>query len=204
MTEAEAKAWLAARFPSSGLAALERLEACILRANQEQNLIAPSTVKTIWARHIVDSAQLIALAEGHPGLWIDIGSGAGFPGLIVAALGEREVWLVEPRKRRAEFLRDAIATIGLSKHARVLETRIETVDTQAALLSARAVAPLAELFAWSHGCTTIDTLWLLPKGRSAREEVASARQAWHGVFHVERSVTDPESLIVLASGVSRR
>ena len=171
---------------------------------ERQNLIALSTIPTIWARHIVDSAQLVAFADGIPGDWLDIGTGAGFPGLVIAALTDRLVHLVEPRRRRADFLDAAAAALGIGERVTVWASKVETVKTHGVVISARAVASLGNLFLSASHCSTSETLWLLPKGRSAREEVASARQTWHGVFHVEQSVTDPDSLIVLAKGVSRR
>lgn len=205
MTEAEAQAWIADRFGIAGAAVMERFAAIVVAENARQNLIAPSTVADIWNRHIVDSAQLIGLADGAPaGEWIDIGSGAGFPGLVIAALTERRVCLVEPRKRRAEFLLEVVNALGIADRTTVMCSRIEKISRPVALISARAVGPLTELFAWARGCSTPETRWILPKGRTAREEVAIAEQGWHGVFHVEHSLTDPESLIVLASGVSRR
>lgn len=205
MTEDEAKAWVEERFGLGGVAAMAAFAAIVLGETRQQNLIAPSTIDAIWSRHIVDSAQLIGFAgDEKDNRWIDIGSGAGFPGLVVAALTEREVWLVEPRKRRAAFLAETAATLGIGDRTHVVCGRIENMRQTAGIISARAVGPLTELFGWARDCSTPDTRWILPKGRSAREEVATAEREWHGVFHVEHSLTDPDSLIVLASGVSRR
>jgi 16S rRNA (guanine527-N7)-methyltransferase len=186
--------------------AMEQLAALVIAETAQQNLIAPSTVGHIWNRHIVDSAQLLSLCAGaeQSGLWIDIGSGAGFPGLVVAALSRRPVMLVEPRKRRASFLACAVEEMGLGHTVTVRCDRIENVAESSAVISARAVATLAALFEAAEDCSQTSTRWILPKGRNAREEVASARKAWHGKFHVEHSITDPDSLIVLASGVARR
>ena len=207
MTEDEARAWIAARYGATGLAAMEQIAAIVLAAATQQNLVALSTLATMWSRHIVDSAQLLALAgEGTSNeVWVDIGSGAGFPGLVVAALSDRAVYLVEPRRKRAAFLDEAVAALGLGARVRVIADRIQAVSGVAAsVISARAVAPIADLFAWSQACATKKTQWILPKGQSAREDVATARETWHGVFHVEHSITDPKSMIVLASGVARR
>lgn len=176
----------------------------LIDESARQNLIAPSTLESIWSRHIVDSAQLIGLAAGNEGDWLDIGSGAGFPGLVVAALTERRTVLVEPRKRRVEFLQAAAETLGIASRVSVIAGKVESVSEPVAVISARAVAQLNALLASAVQCSRRKTLWILPKGRTAREEVAVAEQTWHGVFHVEQSITDPESLIVLAKGVSRR
>lgn len=204
MTEDEAQAWIAARFADAGVAAMTLLARLVREEATRQNLIAPSTLDTLWTRHIVDSAQLLALAAPNPGLWLDIGTGAGFPGLVVAALTDRAVVLVEPRKRRADFLSACCVAMDVADRTTVVADKVERVAVQAAVISARAVAALPDIFASAVHCSTWNTQWLLPKGRGAREEIASAQQAWHGVFHVERSVTDPESLIVIAKEVTRR
>ena len=192
MTEEDARAWIGARFGDIGVARMAALAELVTIESGHQNLIAPSTIPTIWARHIVDSAQLIAFADEVRGEWLDIGTGAGFPGLVVAALTDRLVHLVEPRRRRADFLDAATAALGIGERVTVWASKVETVNAQGAVISARAVASLDSLFASASHCSTADSIWMLPKGRSAREEVASARQTWHGVFHVEQSITDPE------------
>lgn len=204
MTEEEARDWIAARHGAAGVELMAQLTALVLDEATRQNLIAPSTLDEIWVRHIVDSAQLIPCADACPGNWLDIGTGAGFPGLVIAALTDRPIWLAEPRKRRADFLRTCCEILGVAKRATVVTGKVERAQVQAAVISARAVASLPELLDAAHHCSTWNTLWLLPKGRSAREEIASAQQSWHGTFHVERSVTDPESLIVIAKEVTRR
>jgi 16S rRNA (guanine527-N7)-methyltransferase len=204
MTEDEAKGWIAERFGEAGVASMTLLASLARGEAAVQNLIAPSTLDALWSRHIVDSAQLLARGAAYQGLWLDIGTGAGFPGLVVAALTDRPVLLVEPRKRRADFLIQCCMALGVAERTQVVTAKIERVEAQAAVISARAVAALTDLLAAGAHCSTWNTLWLLPKGRSAREEIASAQQSWHGAFHVERSVTDPESLIVIAKEVTRR
>ena len=204
MTEDDAKAWLGTAFGGDAVAKMQLFADIVFVEAGRQNLIAPSTLPTIWARHIVDSAQLVQLALAGAGVWLDIGSGAGFPGLVVAALTDRPVWLVEPRKKRAEFLERAAHLMGLAEKVRVECARIEEVTMRADVISARAVSALDDLFGWAYRCASSKTQWILPKGRTAREEVVSAQRSWHGLFHVEHSITDPESLIVIASGVARR
>lgn len=202
MSEDEAREWIAARF---GAAARDRLAdyVALLRAEApSQSLIARSTWDTIWARHIVDSAQLVTLAEVR-GTWLDIGSGGGLPGIVAAILrGDRTI-LVEPRRKRAEFLDAAVATLGLT-NIEVLPTKAALVEAQAAVISARAVAPLIEIFTWTGQNVSRETTYLLPRGRSAHTDLEIAARAWHGVFHVEQSITDPTSGIVIARRVARR
>jgi 16S rRNA (guanine527-N7)-methyltransferase len=203
MTEDEARDWAAARFDEEVIGRLDRLAAIVERESQQQNLIARSTLPLIWSRHIVDSLQLIRYAPER-GTWLDVGTGAGFPGLVVAAAEpEREVILVEPRRLRAEYLRAATQELNLA-HVTVELARVETVNTKAALISARAVSRVGALIASAAHCAEKNCIWLLPKGRNALEEVAEARQKWHGVFHVEHSITDPDSSIVVISGVRAR
>lgn len=205
MTEDDARSWVDSQFGVSRGTTLAAFAALVIGEAAQQNLISKATIAAIWRRHIVDSAQLVPLAEGAPsGTWIDIGSGAGFPGMVVALLCDRQVMLVEPRRRRANFLEQTADSLGLGSRVEVVCRKIEQVQTRAAVISARAVAPLPELLAAATHLSTSKTRWLLPKGRSALQEVADARIGWHGVFHVEQSLTDSESMIVLAEKVVRR
>lgn len=205
MTEEEAHEWLAARGWGGRLPLLERLTALVVAENAQQNLIAASTIPHFWARHIVDSAQLLPLAGDDAGLWADLGSGGGFPGLVIACLRDAPILLVETRGLRARFLERCIGELGLD-HASVRQAKVERVvlDSPAAILSARAFASLDSTFAMASHLCDQNTRWVLPKGRSAYLELATAEQQWQAAFHVEQSVTDPDSAIVIASGVRRR
>lgn len=204
MTEEEAREWVRARFGVPRETLLERFAAILREESARQNLISASTLESIWSRHLVDSAQLIPLAD-MDGPWIDIGTGAGLPGLVVAALTDRDVTLVEPRTKRVTFLKEAAEALGLT-NVTVAGSRIEAhkPSRPAAIISARAVAPLYELFASAGHCTDSSTVWLLPKGRNAESEVEATRGAWQGVFHVEPSITSPDSGIVIARKVRPR
>jgi len=204
MTEEEARAWVAMRMSVPRGTLMEQYVHCVLAGQASQNLISPSTLETIWARHIVDSAQLLGLATDVPGLWIDVGSGAGFPGMVIAIMSDRPVTLIEPRKRRAEFLRTTAEALGLSKQVTVLALRSQATDLAGSVISARAVAPLDALFDSCVHMARRSTVWVLPKGRHAAEEVAKADESWQGAFHVEPSITDPQSMIVVARNVRRR
>lgn len=209
MTEEEARDWLGDRGWLSGRAGerLARLVDLVIAENEHQNLIAASTVPAIWARHIVDSAQLLPLAEGAPGdgSWVDLGSGGGFPGLAIACLRDAPITLIETRALRARFLAECVAMLDLP-HVRVAQQKAEQVQLgqPAAVISARAFAPLPRLFGLAQHLADPETLWLLPKGRNAQLELASARQEWQAVFHVKHSVTDADSAIIVATSVKRR
>lgn len=207
MTEDEARAWIAAQWDVSRetWAKLEGYIAILFAAMEQQNLIAESTRDHVWARHIVDSAQLLPLSsDASDGPWIDLGSGAGLPGIIVAILHNRPVMLVESRRKRIDFLEAVAAELALA-HVTVFGGRVETVPTaRASVISARAYAPLPRLLESALHLSTEKTLWLLPKGRNAENELEAVRPTWQGAFHVERSVTDPESAIVVAHSVKRK
>ncbi|WP_256839126.1 16S rRNA (guanine(527)-N(7))-methyltransferase RsmG [Sphingopyxis sp. KK2] len=200
--EGAARDWLEQAFaPTAAQSAqLERFAAMLVAENDRQNLIAASTIPTLWVRHIADSAQLLALDKQGEGLWIDLGSGPGLPGLVVAILTERPMLLVESRKRRCEFLRMVAGELGLG-HVEVAEASLERVETRlAGTISARAFAPLDRLIDLSARFSTESTCWLLPKGRNAVKELALLPQPWQRMFHVEQSRTDAESQILVGVG----
>jgi len=203
VTEDEAREWVAERFGADAGKRLDRLATLVTAEAERQNLIARSTLNAFWARHIVDSAQLLTLAALPDGRWIDIGTGAGFPGLVAAVLRAQPITLIEPRRKRATFLADTATALDLPQ-VEVVCRKVEQVTKPAAIISARAVASIDAIFAAALPCARSGTVWLLPKGRSAQEEVAAARRSWQALFHVEQSLTDPESLIVMARKVTRR
>ncbi len=203
MTEDDAKAWVAERF---GVEARDRLGAfldMVVAEAPHQNLIAPSTIESIWVRHAVDSLQLIGMA-GTAKSWTDVGTGGGFPGLAVAVVMPVTMVLVEPRRRRADFLSLCIARLGLSDRVSVEAKKIENVVGTADIISARAVASVENLLRAASHCATKDTRWLLPRGRLDEDELAALHKHWRFMFHVEQSVTNPESSIVVLDKVSAR
>lgn len=190
--------------PRETLARIELYTELLEAENQHQNLVSAATLDTLWDRHIADCAQLVRFEPAAGASWLDIGSGAGLPGLIIALLVEGPVTLVEPRRLRADFLQRAAAALGLSPRVAIIQAKAERAAGRFDVITARAVAPLPRLLEISAHLSTGKTLWVLPKGRSALGEVADARRAWHGAFHVERSATDAESYIVVARKVRRR
>ncbi len=181
---------------------IERYVALLRAASAEQNLVSRSTLDGVWDRHILDSAQLVRFEPRPRASWLDIGSGAGLPGIIIACLVEGQVTLVEPRKLRAQFLAHAVDELRI--RAQVVQGKVEGISGQFDVITARAVAPLARLLGISHHLSTRKTLWVLPKGRNARSELAVAQSAWQGTFHVEPSVTDADSFIIVGTGVRAR
>jgi len=184
---------------------LERLIAYVALLRDEsarQNLVSAATLGQAWDRHILDSAQLVRYEPRNGAAWIDVGSGAGLPGIVIASLVEGPVTLVEPRRLRAEFLHNAVESLGLN--AAVLCSKAERVEGSFEVITARAVAPLTQLLKISAHLSTRKTVWALPKGRSASRELAEARRTWQGTFRVEPSVTDATSFIVVGTEVRAR
>ena len=201
MSEDEACDWIAKRVPRETVVMLERLAALVRDEAVRQNLIAASTIETIWSRHIVDSAQLLALAP-EQGRWIDLGAGAGFPGLVVALMRDGEIVLAESRAKRVAFLRGAVEALGLSAKVSVAAGRIEMMPpTPFDIISARAFAPLDRLFVTSLHLAGPHTRWVLPKGRGAQAELDAARGSWQGDFRIVPSITDPAAAIIVADHV---
>ena len=178
---------------------LEKYAALIIEENRRQNLVSASTLGDLWRRHIVDSAQLVAF-EPHDGAsWADLGSGAGLPGVVIACLVSGPVTMIEPRRLRADFLHKACESLRLD--ATIISGKAERASGCFEVITARAVANLSNLLKISAHLSTRKTVWVLPKGRSAESELAEARRTWQGAFHVEQSVTDADSLIVVGTGV---
>lgn len=206
MTEEEARILLESGFDVSR-ETLKRLEIyanLVSRENDRQNLVSPATLPHIWDRHILDSAQLSAFAPAN-GDWLDIGTGAGFPGVVIAMLRRTKTVMVEQRRLRVDFLNHVIAETGLADSASVILGNIDTIAAAPfAVISARAVASLDKLFASGSRFATEETHWVLPKGRSAASELEAAKASWQGDFRLEPSLTDPEARIVVATGVRRR
>jgi len=184
-------------------AALERLELLLARLAEEnarQNLVAAATLPVAWQRHVADSAQLLAHVPRGTAPWLDLGSGAGFPGLVIAALrpGD-EVMLVESRRKRIDWLERMRGELGLMR-CRIEGCRLEMVETApVAAITARAFAPLRDILTLSARFSTAHTRYVLPKGRSAAQELADAPKWIRQGFHVEQSLTDPDAGIVVGT-----
>ncbi len=203
MDEVEARAWVARSFDVSRgtMAKLDAFAELLRAENEKQNLVSRGTLDQLWRRHIADSAQLLRFAPAGAS-WVDLGTGAGFPGLIVAALHDGPVTLVEERRLRVAFLHHAAGTMGL--RIEILHARAERVPPRPFdVISARAFAPLARLLDLGTAFSTQKSLWLLPKGRNAEAELAALDPSWQGDFRLEPSVTDAAAQIIVAKGVRR-
>lgn len=197
MTEDEARAWLVSTFDVSRetLDQLEAYAALVRLGQKTQNLVSATTLPTFWSRHIVDSAQLVLL--GQAGSWLDIGSGAGIPGMITAIITGNSTILVEPRARRAAFLAETAETLGLT-HVQVATSTVQKLVANAVdNITARALAALPAIIEMAAPFAHKGTVWLLPKGKSAQSELASLPHAWQGAWEMRASVTDPDSQILI-------
>jgi 16S rRNA (guanine527-N7)-methyltransferase len=170
------------------------------------NLVAADSLGDLWRRHMLDSAQLLPLIQAPPASALDIGSGAGFPGLVLAILGVRGIRLVESDARKCAFLREAarVAGLALDRDVFIVNRRLEAVPPFAAdLVTARAVAPLDSLLRLAAPFLRPTTISLFHKGNRAAEELTEAGKTWR--MKVERfpSRSDPSGTILRLTEVER-
>jgi 16S rRNA (guanine527-N7)-methyltransferase len=184
------------------LAKLETLVGLLASWNRRINLVSPRTLRDVWERHILDSAQLFPLIPPGAERLVDLGSGAGFPGLVLAAMGVPEVHLIESDQRKAVFLREALRLTGVS--ATVHPTRIDRAPRMAAdVITARGLAPLTELLEISQRFLGPRTICLFPKGALVNQELTAARKTWHIRVHRQPSLMDPSGCILCLEAVAR-
>jgi len=185
---------------------LRHFEELVLKWTKSINLISSSSVGDIWQRHIQDSAQIFNLAGTHWSSWTDIGSGGGFPGLVIAILeqdNKRRVTLIESDQRKCLFLNTVRRELDLS--VQVVQKRIENAEVAAAdILSARALAPLKNLIVHSRQLMKPNGRALFPKGARYKEELDQAAVDWQFDVTAHPSQTNTESRILEISGIQRR
>ncbi|CAH1657249.1 MULTISPECIES: 16S rRNA (guanine(527)-N(7))-methyltransferase RsmG [unclassified Chelatococcus] len=169
-----------------------------------KNLVGPGTLEDIWGRHIADSAQLLRLRP-QARRWLDLGSGAGFPGLVIAILlsdtAGAEVHLVESNSRKCAFLRAAVRATGAP--AKVHEGRIEDVANQFVggidVVTARALAPVVRLMPMVKDLLRTGSVGIFPKGQDLDAELTEASKSWRITADIAPSLTDPEAGILVVS-----
>jgi 16S rRNA (guanine527-N7)-methyltransferase len=188
-------------------AALQQLESLVQRWTKAVNLVSNASLRDLWQRHIEDSAQLLAFCPQNAQSWLDLGSGGGFPGLVVAILAREarpnlRVTLAESDQRKATFLRQAAQGIGLN--VQVSNSRIESLEpANADVISARALAPLTHLLAFAERHVTLDGVAIFPKGARFEEEIAEARKSWDFDVDVHPSLSEPEAAILVIRKIHR-
>jgi 16S rRNA (guanine527-N7)-methyltransferase len=192
----------AARFAVSRetIVKLSTYEALLRQWQRTINLVAPSTLDQVWSRHFADSAQLLALAPAGAKSWLDLGSGAGFPGLVLAIIlaerGGASVTLIESDTRKAAFLAEVARQTGVPVD--ILRARIENSATQAKVdvITARALAPLPRLLDLAGTYFSAETVGLFLKGREAQAEVDQALKRWEFLSALHPSLTDSDGRVV--------
>ena len=187
--------------------ALEHFAALIEKWTAKINLISKASLPDLWSRHILDSAQLIKICPRHIQNWLDLGSGGGLPGVVVAILAKEliptlSMTMVESDKRKSVFLRTAIRELDLN--AAVLNARIEKLDpVQADVISARALAELDVLLALAEPHFGKNTVCLFQKGENWQKELSKAQQSWSFQCDITKSETQPGAIILKLGEVSR-
>ncbi len=175
----------------------------VIQSQEVLNLIGPSTVDTIWERHVLDSAQLIRYLPNEPSGIVDIGSGAGFPGVVIALLTQHKVTCIESVQKKANFLMMVKDELGLTFD--VVSDRIENLNPQNAdVVTARAVAPLSQLILLARPHLKPDGYFLFPKGEKYNEELEKTRERW--LFDCEEyaSITNEKSKILRISKITSK
>lgn len=177
------------------MARLDAYHDLLLKWTKKINLIAPSTVPETWVRHFLDSAQLLPHVPPEEPI-ADLGAGAGFPGLVLAALDRGPVTLIEADARKATFIREAARVMKIP--ANVITARIEAARPQAApIVTARALAPLERLLPWVHRHLAPGGKAVLLKGRDVEAELTESRKRWNMNIEREPSMTDPDAVILI-------
>jgi 16S rRNA (guanine527-N7)-methyltransferase len=185
---------------------LDRFVGVLLEWQQRMNLIASSTEPKLWTRHIADSLQLLPLAP-QARIWVDLGTGAGFPGIALAcALADTPgacVHLVERSTKKAAFLREAVHVTGAPAevHPVRLEDFVENLAVPVDVVTARALAPLAALLTATYPLLKTGTLGLFPKGQDVDAELTEAAKCWSIQSSLAPSLTEHRAKIVCVVGI---
>lgn len=172
----------------------------LLQWNQKINLVGSTTTGDVWIRHIVDALQLIPYTEKVKRL-VDLGSGAGLPGMILGIAGECDVSLVESDQKKMAFLRHIKGKLGVN--VTLIEKRIEKVEGQFDIVTARALAALDKLISYAVPLLSVGGICLFLKGESYKNEVEEASKNWHFNIDVYSSVTHANAKIVKLSEVKQ-
>lgn len=186
---------------------LNEYEALLKKWNPAINLVASSTISELWDRHFLDSAQLLSHAPSTATSWVDIGTGGGFPGLVVAIFAKETrhdlaITCIESDLRKATFLRTVIRELNLN--AKVISERIESVDPQNAdVLSARALASLSQLMEFSERHLSKEGVALFLKGENWQYEIDEAEKKWCFEHQAITSKTHQDAAILKIGNISR-
>ena len=185
------------------LAKLETYAECLHHWQRHMNLVGKSTINDLWHRHFLDSAQLRRLCQSDRSRLVDLGSGAGFPGLVLSIMGQTSVELVESNKRKCSFLGEVVRATGAT--ARITNVRLENVSTPelADVVTSRAVAPLSRLLGYCSSWLKRDGVALLHKGAAVEQELTEATKDWTMNVKRHRSQTDPRGVVLEVRELAR-
>lgn len=209
MEVSDGREWFAEHIDVSRetLVLLDGYETALRKWNKKINLVAEQSLSDVWRRHFADSAQLHALAPERARHWLDLGAGAGFPGLVAAILRRQMTagvtfTLIESDARKAAFLMTLSQKLGIS--CTVIVGRIEQVSGQAAdVISARALAPLTTLLSYAEKHRRRGGICLFPKGAKVHKEIAEAKVQWQFDHHLHHSLTDPSAAVIEIGAMTR-
>jgi 16S rRNA (guanine527-N7)-methyltransferase len=190
--------------PRETLDELDTFASLLVDWQTRMNLVGPATLPQIWERHFADSAQLLAHAPAGAS-WLDLGAGAGFPGLVIAIIDKRaNVTLVESIAKKCRFLSAVRERLGLGDRVEILNQRIEAIPAQRpTVITARALASLEQLFDWGLPHSKPETLWLMPKGARHLDELSAAQRRFRFQHALIASRTSEDARIIRATGVAR-
>jgi 16S rRNA (guanine527-N7)-methyltransferase len=184
---------------------LETYDALLRKWQAKINLVAKDSLQELWRRHFLDSAQLLPLLPAGNDPITDLGSGAGFPGLVLAMMTERVVHLVDSDQRKGAFLLECARQAGVLDRVKVHTTRIEAAQAwKAPIITARALAALDQLLNWAEPYLTPQTVCLFLKGAKAEDELTLAGRSWNMAVERHGSLTDPSGVILKLSDIERR
>ena len=196
--------WVGAEVSAQVLLKLQQYVDLVISTNAQYNLMGPKEADHIWQRHILDSAQLYPLVQGlYPKTVMDIGSGAGFPGIVLSIMGVENIILVESIQKKAKFLQLVVDTLGLT-----VEVRAERVEDLRGpipdVITARAISAVDNILEWCRYLCYPTTTLLLLKGEKVLEEIDAAQKRWRFNYALTPSVTSPGGQILSLQGVGKR
>lgn len=186
---------------------LNTLSELLVKWNSKINLVSPSTIDDLWTRHILDSTQIFEMVEPTGGKWLDIGSGGGFPGLVLSILNMEldkpwEITMMESDIRKCTFLRTVLRETGAN--AKVVTARIEKAEPhQADVVSARALADLSNLFEFTERHMLSNGQAIFPKGVNWKKELQAAEKTWSFSSEVIKSNTQEGAVILKVRDITR-
>ena len=184
---------------------LETYDGLLRKWQAKINLVAKDSLEDLWRRHFLDSAQLLPLLPAGNDPITDLGSGAGFPGLVLAIMTERQVHLVDSDQRKGAFLLECARQTGVLERVKVHTVRIEAAAAwKAPVITARALASLEQLLAWAEPFLAPETVCLFLKGAKVEDELTLAGRSWNMAATRHGSLTDPSGTILKISNIERR